>query len=194
MNLLAHIYLSGDNDLLKIGNFMADGIHGQPSEELPAEVQKGILLHRHIDTFTDAHPVFRQTTKRLHPGYHHYAGVIADIFYDHFLARNWANYNTIPLKEYTRRFYMLLQDNYALLTEKTKAMLPYMLKEDWLARYAEIDGIAITLRNMDRRTRNNSRMAHAVTELVEYYADFELEFTTFFEEVQAFVKLKISEL
>ena len=85
MNFLAHIYLSGENDLLKIGNFMADGIHGKAPESLPADVQKGIVLHRHIDTYTDAHPIFRQSTKRLHPVYHHYAGVIIDIYYDHFL-------------------------------------------------------------------------------------------------------------
>ena len=89
MNFLAHIYLSGDNDLIKIGNFMADGIRGKHYEYLPAEVQKGIVLHRAIDTYTDSHPIFRQSTKRLHHRYHHYAGVIVDVFYDHFLAKNW---------------------------------------------------------------------------------------------------------
>ena len=71
MNFLAHIYLSGDNDLIKIGNFMADGIRGRQYEKYPLEIQKGIILHRAIDTFTDAHPIFRQSTKRLHQNYHH---------------------------------------------------------------------------------------------------------------------------
>jgi acyl carrier protein phosphodiesterase len=73
MNFLAHIYLSNNNDLIKIGNFMADGIRGKHYEHLPLEVQKGIILHRAIDTFTDAHPIFREGTKRLHEKYHHYA-------------------------------------------------------------------------------------------------------------------------
>ena len=80
MNFLAHIYLSGDNDLIKIGNFMADGIRGKHFESYPLEIQKGIILHRSIDTFTDAHPIFRQSTKKLHEKYHHYAGVIVDVF------------------------------------------------------------------------------------------------------------------
>ena len=93
MNFLAHIYLSGDNDLIKIGNFMADGIRGKQFENYHPEIQKGIILHRFIDTFTDAHPVFRQSTKKLHENYHHYAGVIVDVFYDHFLAKNWNLYS-----------------------------------------------------------------------------------------------------
>jgi acyl carrier protein phosphodiesterase len=104
MNFLAHIYLSGDNYLIKIGNFMADGIRGKQFKNYPQEVQKGIVLHRAIDTFTDAHPVFRQSTKKLHSRYHHYAGVIVDVFYDHFLAKNWANYSDENLADYVNHF------------------------------------------------------------------------------------------
>ena len=100
MNFLAHIYLSGDNDLIKIGNFMADGIRGKQYENYPLEIQKGIILHRAIDTFTDAHPIFRQSTKRLHNNYHHYAGVIVDILYDHFLAKNWNKYSDEKLEDF----------------------------------------------------------------------------------------------
>ena len=87
MNYLAHIYLSGGKKHTTIGNFIADGIRGNKYKTYPAEVQIGIQLHREIDTFTDAHPIFRKSTKRLHKGYSHYSGVIVDIFYDHFLAR-----------------------------------------------------------------------------------------------------------
>lgn len=87
MNFLAHIYLSGDNDLIKIGNFMADGIRGKQFENYHPEIQKGIILHRFIDTFTDAHPVFRQSTKKLHENYHHYAGVIVDVFLRSFFSK-----------------------------------------------------------------------------------------------------------
>ena len=79
MNFLAHIHLSGENEMIKIGNFMADGIRGKQFEQFPADVQKGILLHRFIDTYTDSHDVFRQSTKRLHEKYHHYSGVIRQI-------------------------------------------------------------------------------------------------------------------
>ena len=92
MNFLAHIYVSGDNDLVKIGNFMADSIRGHSYDVYPMEIQKGILLHRSIDSFTDMHPIYRQSKHRLHEKYGHYSGVIMDIFYDHFLAKNWKTY------------------------------------------------------------------------------------------------------
>src|SRR5690606_5275468 len=131
MNFLAHIYLSGDNDLVKIGNFMADGIRGKDYEQFPPEIKKGILLHRAIDTFTDAHPIFRQGTKRLHGKYHHYAGVVMDVYYDHFLAKNWQRYSTENLKDYAARFYQSLEDNYHFLTDRVKYMLPIMKEHDW---------------------------------------------------------------
>lgn len=194
MNFLAHIYLSGDNNLLKIGNFIADGIHGQPPEDLPGEVKKGIVLHRFIDTYTDAHPIFRQSTKRLHPYYHHYSGVIIDIFYDHFLAKNWNEYHCESLQDYTNGFYTLLQENGTILPEKTKGMVPYMIKQDWLGSYASIEGIGSILKQMDRRTANKSGMGNAVNQLTEFYEDFEEEFRVFFEDLRQYVKEKTGEI
>lgn len=193
MNFLAHIYLSGDNDLVKIGNFMADGIHGKPNQ-FPTDVQKGIVLHRAIDTFTDAHPIFRQGTKRLHARYHHYAGVIMDIFYDHFLAKNWENYHTMPLEIYTTAFYKALQDNYKILTERTKGLMPHMIQYDWLASYATTEGIARILTQMDHRTENKSGMRTSIDELLEFYNEYEAEFIEFFEDLRAFVKERMAEL
>lgn len=193
MNFLAHIYLSGDNDLVKIGNFMADGIHGKP-DNFPADVQKGILLHRAIDTYTDSHPIFRQGTKRLHARYHHYAGVIMDIYYDHFLAKNWANYSNEPLESYTAAFYKSLEDNYDILTERTKGLMPHMIQYNWLASYATTEGIERILTQMDHRTKNKSGMRTSIDELLEFYTDYEAEFTAFFEDMLTYVKEKLKEL
>lgn len=194
MNFLAHIYLSGENDLIKIGNFMADGIRGKQYEHFPLEIQKGILLHRAIDTFTDAHPLFRQSTKRLHPYYSHYSGVIVDIYYDHFLAKNWNNYSVVPLADYTAHFYKILEDNYSILTDKTHHLMPYMKAENWLYIYGEINGVKHILTQMDKRTKNTSKMRLATTELIAYYDNFEQEFTPFFEELQEHVHQKLQTL
>src|SRR6476469_2003503 len=115
MNFLAHIYLSGDNDLIKIGNFMADGIRGKDFENYPGDIQKGIILHRAIDTCTDAHDIFRQGTKRLHSQFHHFAGVIMDVFYDHFLAKNFSEYSAVGLAEFADSFYKSLDTNFDIL-------------------------------------------------------------------------------
>ncbi|MEN2490287.1 acyl carrier protein phosphodiesterase [Flavobacterium sp. B11] len=184
MNFLAHIYLSGDNDLIKIGNFMADGIRGKQFEHFPEDVQKGILLHRFIDTYTDSHDIFRKSTKRLHERYHHYAGVIVDIVYDHFLAKNWTQYSDEELALFVKRFYNSLHDNYDILTEKTQGLMPYMIERNWLLSYRTTEGIQNILTQMDRRSKNTSQMQYAVEELTEFYDEFEKEFTLFFEEMR----------
>lgn len=193
MNYLAHLYLSGEDNDIKIGNFIADGIHGKPDAYAPG-VQRGIMLHRAIDTFTDAHPIFRQGTKRLHARYHHYAGVIMDIIYDHFLAKNWHRYHPQPLGKFAAGFYSLLEERHDTLPERIQRMVPYMVQYNWLLRYASKEGIARTLFELDHRTKNISGMTTAIDELEEFYAEFEQEFTAFFEEMQAFVKQKITEL
>ncbi|AWA30796.1 DUF479 domain-containing protein [Flavobacterium magnum] len=186
MNFLAHIYLSGDNELMKIGNFMADGIRGKQFESFPDDVRRGILLHRAIDTFTDAHPIWRESTKKLHQRYHHYAGVIVDVFYDHFLSKNWTLYSSETLESFTDNFYRSLIAHYDILTEKTKAMMPYMIRRNWLLSYRTLQGMERILTQMDHRTGDKSNMRFAHLELREHYAVFEQEFTRYFPELQRF--------
>lgn len=194
MNFLAHIHLSGENEFIKIGNFMADGVRGKQYENFPQEIQKGILLHRAIDTFTDAHPLFRQSTKKLHSRYHHYAGVIVDMYYDHFLAKNWSDYHNESLALYSEKFYQSLLDNHSILTSKTQHLLPYMVEYNWLVNYQSVPGLERILSQMDRRTKNQSLMRFATEELVAHYDEFEAEFSLFYKEVQLFSKNKLNEL
>lgn len=172
---------------------MADGIRGKHYDYLPAEVQKGIILHRAIDTFTDAHPVFRQSTKRLHERYHHYAGVIVDIFYDHFLAKNWSKYSDEKLEDFVERFYDSLETYRDILTEKTLHMKPYMIQNNWLVNYQSTKGIARILTQMDHRTKDVSKMQFAIEELEKYYLEFETEFIVFFDDLITYVAQKFEE-
>lgn len=194
MNYLAHIYLSGDNDLVTIGNFIADGIKGKDYEYYPKEIQIGILLHRNIDTFTDAHKTVRKSTKRLHEKYSHFSGIIVDMLYDHFLAKNWSKYCDIPLEAYAESFYYSLETHYEVLPMRIQKMMPYMLTDNWLVSYASIDGITRALEGMNRRTKNKSSMNEAVNELEDFYDDFENEFTHFFDELIEFSKDKLKEI
>lgn len=183
MNFLAHIFLSGNNDLIKIGNFMADGIRGNDYLEYPEEIQKGIILHRAIDTFTDAHPIWRKSKHRLHERYGHYSGVIIDILYDHFLAKNWNQYTDEKLEDYVERFYQSLKDNYEILSPKTKKLMPYMIESNWLVSYASIAGIELILFQMDYRTKHRVHMQNAIQELQDFYTEFEDEFNLFFKDL-----------
>lgn len=184
MNYLAHIYLSQEKELLSIGNFMADGIRGQQYLELHPEIQKGILLHRFIDTFTDAHPIYRKSKHRLHEKYGHYSGVIMDIVYDHFLAKNWSTFHTTPLPNFAQNFYSSLKNNLEHLTEKTKKIMPYMIARDWLTSYASLAGLEMILFQMDYRTKHRANMPRAMEEIKMYYHELEEEFFLFFEELQ----------
>ena len=172
--------------MITIGNFIADGIRGKDYKEYSRDIQIGILLHREIDTYTDAHSTFRKSTKRLHKNYGHYSGVIVDILYDHFLAKNWAQYSTIPLEDYVDNFYDTLNDNFELLPLRIQKMTPYMIADNWLLSYASIEGISKVLEGMNRRTKNRSKMNFAVNELREFYSEFENEFTIFFKELLNF--------
>ena len=183
MNFLAHIYLSGEDDFVKIGNFMADSIRGSQYLDYPNSLQKGILLHRHIDSFTDAHSIYRKSKHRLHEKYGHYSGVIMDIAYDHFLAKNWRKYSNENLEDYATDFYKLMQDNYEILTERTKGMLPYMIGRNWLVSYATIAGLEMILFQMDYRTKHRAHMQEAIVEIQDFYTEFESEFFQFFEEL-----------
>jgi len=184
MNYLAHIFLSGGQPDVMIGNFIADSIKGSKYSSYPAEIQKGILLHRQIDTTTDAHPAFRQSTKRLHKNYGHYSGIIVDIFYDHFLAKNWSEYSDIPLADYIQSFYKLLRDNFEILPANIQKIAPIMMEGNWLLIYAELEGIDRVLAGMNRRTKNRSGMDKAGQELKEFYTLFEADFRLVIKDLQ----------
>lgn len=194
MNFLAHIYLSGENDLLKIGNFMADSVRGKDYLNHQEGIKNGILLHRAIDSFTDFHPIYRKSKHRLHDKYGHYSGVIMDIFYDYFLAHNWHKYHTQPLPDFAADFYQLMQKNEQLLAPKAKAMLPHMMQHNWLVAYSTLEGLEKILYMMDYRTKHRASMHEAIVELKLFYTEFEAEFTLFFDQLQQHCKLFIKNI
>jgi acyl carrier protein phosphodiesterase len=177
-----------------IGNFIADGIPGNKFQHYTEEIKQGIYLHREIDTFTDAHPIVRQSKRRLHERYKHYKGVVIDIFYDHYLAKNWHLFSDIPLDTYVQSVYKLLQDNFDLLPKKTQHLLPYMIEYNWLFNYQYHKGIEQVLQGMNRRTKGISQMNLAIEDLQNLDADFEKDFLLFFEDLRIFSDQKIIEL
>lgn len=194
MNFLAHLFLSKNNKNILIGNFIADAVKGKKHENYPKEIQAGILLHRQIDYFTDTHSIVRQSKRRLHPRYDHYDGVIIDILYDHFLAKNWGDYSEIPLEIYAKSVYSFFQENVGILPPEMQKLLPYMIEYNWLVGYASITGIEKTLIGMNKRTKGISKMDLAIGDLVEHYEAFELDFTAFFEELNVFTDEKTKKL
>jgi acyl carrier protein phosphodiesterase len=184
MNFLAHLYLSGTDPHVMVGNFIGDFVKGRHLEErfAPGVVQ-GIQLHRAIDMFTDSHPVVSLSKARLRPKYRHYAPVIMDIFYDYYLAKNWSDYSSTLLPDFADHCYNTLEQHRPILPPDVQQMLPYMIRGNWLVGYAHQEGIQRSLTGMSRRTRFDSKMDEAVNELRQWDTEFEGEFRTFFPDL-----------
>lgn len=187
MNYLAHVFLSGDNKELLLGNFIADAVKGKQIDLYAPGIVQGIRLHRMIDTFTDTHPIVHETKARLRPGYKKYSPVIADLYYDHFLAKNFHVYSDTKLPDFTREVYALVQQYYENLPDKVQYFLPYMMRQDWLNAYATIHGIGQALGGLSRRTTFHSGMETAAMELELNYDAYLKDFTAFFPELIAYV-------
>lgn len=188
MNYLAHLYLAGSDAGVIVGNFIADAVKGDDYMNFPASVSTGIIMHRRIDTFTDKHPVVKESIKRLRPTYHKYSGVIVDMFYDHFLAANWSEYSGEELLAFTNHRFALLMDHFHIMPSRMQRMLPHMIRNNWLMAYASIEGLDRALTGMSHRTTFVSKMEHAVEDLKACYPCFEDEFREFFPELIAYVK------
>jgi acyl carrier protein phosphodiesterase len=194
VNFLAHIYLSGTNKEIIIGNFIADRVKGKKYNYYPKHIKIGILLHREIDSFTDTHPIFKQSAKRLRDRHRHYSGVIVDMFYDHFLAKNWNNYSDITLENFASDFYDIVQEAHDCLPREIQYMLNYMIPNNWLLSYASKEGIDRALSGLSRRVKVENKMHEAMYDLEAHYEELEAEFTRFFEEILVFSKEKLEEL
>jgi acyl carrier protein phosphodiesterase len=192
MNFLAHIYLSGNNEKLMVGNFIADFVKGRAAlEKFESEIVKGIDLHRGIDEFTDTHPIVLKSKVRLRPKYRHYSGVIVDVFYDHFLSKFWSNYHSEPLHDFAERIYATIEKYSAILPLDVSRMLPYMIRGNWLVNYSKPEGIQRALTGMSRRTPYESKMDEAVHDLLDHYEDFKNEFEEFFPELKLYVDSRL---
>ncbi|GAB4339381.1 MAG: acyl carrier protein phosphodiesterase [Flammeovirgaceae bacterium] len=188
MNFLAHIYLSGDDDEIMIGNFIGDFVKGRKFEEYAPKISLGIQLHRAIDTFTDAHEIVKKSKARIRPFYGKYAGVTIDMFYDYFLATKWSQYHSLPLDKFSQKVYQTLQNQKTVLPLEVQQFLPYMIHQDWLGRYTSFQGLQQSLKGIDRRTNFKAGISDAIVYLKKFFRDFEKDYEFFFPEIQFFTK------
>jgi acyl carrier protein phosphodiesterase len=186
MNFLAHLYLSGDNEEIIVGNFIADHVKGDAIMKYTTGIQSGIRLHREIDAFTDSHPVFLKTRERLNGNYRKYAGVVADMFYDHFLSTDWKTYSSESLDDFTDRMHSIIIKRFPILPDKSQRFIAYMKKFNWLTGYGTFEGLGRALNGMAIRTPFKSGMENAIKDLKEDYNLYQNEFQIFFPEIIKF--------
>jgi len=188
MNYLSHLHLSGDNDGIKLGNFIGDAIKGRAYEKFVPDIQKGIILHRKIDTFTDTHKITKELSVFLRPEYHKYSGIIIDIFYDYFLSNNWEKYSNQSLENFISETHALLLKNFNILPTRMKKFLPFFIARKRLSSYKKIDGIKNVLNAMTRYTSLPNKTDFAITILKQNHSFFNTKFCDFYIDIENYVK------
>ena len=188
LNFLAHIYLSGDSREILIGNFIGDYIKGKKITGYPAEVKRGIMLHRYIDSFTDFHTNTRLSKKIIAEKYGLYSGIVVDIFYDHFLSANWDRYSDIPFREYIHDRYRKLESGFSIFPAGVKSWFPYFIKSNWLETYTSFNGLNMVFKRMSHRTSLPDHGEYAVNQLQQNYDLLKENFIEFFAEMREMVK------
>jgi acyl carrier protein phosphodiesterase len=189
LNYLAHLFLSGNEEEILIGNFIADFVKGKSKDGFPGKIKNGIELHRAIDDFTDHHEITSEGKKRLYPDQHKYAPVVLDVFYDHFLAKNFHLYSKRSLAVFSADAYEIIDSYREILPDRVKAFFPYMKQHNWLLNYSSFDGIDRSLKGLSSRVAFANNMDKAISCLKSGYSLYEKEFSAFFPELITFVGL-----
>jgi acyl carrier protein phosphodiesterase len=192
MNYLAHLYLSEDSEESILGSIIADFVKGPLVDQYPTKILTAINTHRKVDAFTDAHEMVLQSRKLFSSKRRRFAGIIIDVVFDHFLAKNWSSYSKLELDTFINRSYSILKRYRRLLPGDLKFAVPKMIEEDWLGSYRYLDAIGIILdrisKRMERRFHRENNLHGAIEEVELIYCGLEGNFKVFFPELISYVE------
>jgi acyl carrier protein phosphodiesterase len=186
MNHLAHLFLAREGTESLIGNLAGDFVKGPLGDRFTPGIREGIRQHRSIDAFTDSHPSAGEFRRLLVPTHGHYARVIADMFFDHFLARRFDEYAGEPLESFLARTFATIDPHQDVLPGTLRMIYPRIRDDGWLQSYREIDSIRGALRGIARRFSRQPRLDDAAQHLIDSRAELERHFEDFFPDVMAF--------
>lgn len=187
MNYLAHLLLSSHSPEMLVGGLLGDFVKGTLAGRSDTAITQGILLHRKIDRFTDNHEILGRSRSLISRQRRRFAGIVVDVSYDHFLARHWQSYATVPLADFAQETYRILTEHQSQLPEKLQRILPRMTRDDWLGSYVELDAIDAVLNGIGRRLRRPNPLSNAIEEIEENYAILEMHFRCFFPDLVRYV-------
>lgn len=196
MNYLGHLLLSHATPDAITGAMLGDFVKGEVSGQWGRQVQAAILLHRDIDRYTDRHPAVIAGRALISTERRRFGGIMVDVFFDHFLARDWPRYHHRPLPEFTAAVYGVLLSRRATFPERLQRMVPFMAANDWLAAYADVASVDAALNGIARRFRYPARaqaLTTAACELELNYRELERCFSDFFPQVLAFASRRWDE-
>lgn len=187
MNYLAHVLLARPTPAARLGALMGDFARGLDVEALPGELREGLLEHRAVDAFVDAHPLVVARRRTFPAPLRRFAGVLLDVFHDHFLVRQWDRLAEEPLEEVTASLYGAFESHARLLPPRLARVAGPMARDDWLSGYGSEEHVARALEGMARRLRRPTPLAQGIEVLRERREELEQEFLVLFPEVRDFV-------
>lgn len=188
MNYLAHIYLSCDDEELLIGNFISDFIANKDIEKYSHGIQRGILLHRKIDSFTDTHSEVFQANALIRESQGKYAPVVTDIYFDHFLITNWTFYSERKLSDFSNHVYKILDKNMEVYPVKLKEIVPLMIRDNFLLSCENEARLRKTFERITKRAKFPNQFHRAYDDLAEHYEELEKHFKVFFPTLNDMVR------
>jgi len=187
MNFLAHTFLSFSDEQL-VGNMIGDFVQNKKRILLPEGIQKGITLHRAIDTFTDAHPVFVEAKKVFQPIVRLYAGAFVDVVFDYFLANDEKIKSEEEWRVFTENTYRVLHDHMEFLPENFQLLLPKMKEDDWLFNYRYDWGMEYSIRNVLNKAKYLDREMPVFEVFKEHKSFLQNCYDEFFPDLHAYSK------
>lgn len=185
MNFLAHSFLSPKNDLIRLGNTFGDFVKGKKMLGVNPDLVKGVRLHRFIDDYTDNHPLVQKAILVFKPYFGRFSGIIVDMVFDHYLAKNWKLFSNEKLEVYVQDLFVIYESNRPFLTDKINQVAPVMKMQQWLLKYQTIEGLAEILEQMSRRIGNRVLLHEAIPVIIENEVHLGELFNRFFKELQA---------
>ena len=188
MNYLAHIFLSGTDSQVKIGNFIGDFVKGNHLNSQPLRIRSGIVLHRKIDSFTDSHPVVIETIGMLRPVFGRYSGIIVDMYFDYFLAVSFSDYAGVRLNTFAFRFYVDLLLYYKYLPVRVKRFVFHFITTNRLKQYSTLAGLKSSLQIMSNHKIPAIEPDKTIDFLIQNHDELEGKFHQFFPDLIRFVK------
>lgn len=189
MNLLAHAYLSFNDPEVLVGNMISDYVKGRKKLDYSAGIQKGIMLHRAIDEFTDNHPATSKAKTFFKPAYRLYSGAFVDVVYDHFLANDGNEFETATaLDQFANQTYQSLFKYQDIMPEKFAGMLPHMQQQNWLYHYRFKGGTAKSFGGLVRRAAYLNDADAAFEIFVENYDELQQCYNQFFPSLKSFTR------
>lgn len=193
MNYLAHAHLSFQNESILVGNMIGDTIKKKEYEVLPDEIKIGVNLHRAIDEYTDRNRIVLNTRSYFSPTIKHYAMVISDVIYDHYLAANWNKYEKSTLNIFAQKTYQILEKNESFFPERFSQLYPYMKTGNWLELYGTIDGIENTIRKLGKRSESFIWADETIDIFKSKYQLIGADFEEFYKELIVFCKTYVKQ-